>query len=303
MKRTPTQPGEPAHTRPMRRRDGKPAIRQASFAAATLIGAAGVVSLAAQEALRIRVAPRIVAAADAQASLRIEVDPLGAVPPKSFLSLRGVPPGIAVTDAHAIDPGSWAVPLAILPMLKAKIPAEASGQSDITISLVALDGRLLAQAKTKLVIQRPTDGAASEKQPAGPPAVAPGAKGTPPPERAGRPSPVPSERARAPERRERPLAPQDRQRALGFLKKGEELFAAGNVGAARLFYERAAETGLAEGALALAATYDPDELARRNVLGGVQADRAAARRWYERARELGAPDAENRLGRLDAREK
>jgi hypothetical protein len=97
------------------------------------------------------------------------------------------------------------------------------------------------------------------------------------------------------------LTPQDRQRALDFLKKGEEMFAAGNVGAARLFYERAADAGLAEGALALAATFDPDELARRQVLGGVQPDRAAARRWYGRALELGASEAENRLDRLGAR--
>ena len=104
-----------------------------------------------------------------------------------------------------------------------------------------------------------------------------------------------------PESRERALAPQDRQRALDFLKKGEDSFAAGNIGAARLFYERAADAGLAEGALALAATFDPDELARRQVLGGVQPDRAAARRWYERAVELGASEAENRLTRLSAR--
>jgi TPR repeat protein len=63
----------------------------------------------------------------------------------------------------------------------------------------------------------------------------------------------------------------------------------------------AADAGLAEGALALAATFDPDELARRQVLGGVQPDRAAARRWYERALELGASEAENYLRRLDAR--
>jgi hypothetical protein len=77
-------------------------------------------------------------------------------------------------------------------------------------------------------------------------------------------------------------------RALDFIKRGEDLFAAGNVAAARLFYERAAEAGLAEGALALATTFDSDALARRQVLGGVQPDPAAAWRWYERALELGA---------------
>jgi len=120
-------------------------------------------------------------------------------------------------------------------------------------------------------------------------------------ERIERPSPIPPAPALAPESRERALAPQDKQRALDFCKKGEDLFAAGNVGAARLFYERAVDAGLAEGALALAATFDPDELARRRVVGGVQPDQAAARRWYERARELGASEAENHLARLGAR--
>jgi hypothetical protein len=113
-----------------------------------------------------------------------------------------------------------------------------------------------------------------------------------------RSAPTPLERSAPlvpapPESREHVPSPQDRQRALNFLKKGEEMLAAGNVGAARLFYERAADEGLAEGALALATTFDPDELARRQVLG-VQPNQAAARRWYERARELQASEADDR---------
>jgi TPR repeat protein len=43
------------------------------------------------------------------------------------------------------------------------------------------------------------------------------------------------------------------------------------------------------------------ELARLTALAGVSADRKEARKWYERARDLGAPDAEDRLGRLTGR--
>jgi TPR repeat protein len=64
-----------------------------------------------------------------------------------------------------------------------------------------------------------------------------------------------------------------------------------------LFYQRAAEAGLALGAIRLAATFDPMELARLNVQG-VRPDRDEARRWYERARELGAAEADERLARL-----
>jgi len=84
------------------------------------------------------------------------------------------------------------------------------------------------------------------------------------------------------------------------MQKGEEQFAQGNVAAARLMYERAADIGLPEAALALGASFDTEELARLSVRGGVQADAKEARRWYERALQLGARDAEPRLRRLGA---
>ena len=91
--------------------------------------------------------------------------------------------------------------------------------------------------------------------------------------------------------------PQDRERALRLVKKGDEQLAEGNVAAARLFYERATDAGLAQGAMALAATFDGVELARLGVRG-IQPDAKEARRWYERARQLGAGEAEGRLARL-----
>jgi TPR repeat protein len=57
---------------------------------------------------------------------------------------------------------------------------------------------------------------------------------------------------------------------------------------------------VAQAALALASTYDPDELDRLLVVG-IKPDQDLARRWYERATELGAPEAERRLKRLGAK--
>jgi TPR repeat protein len=74
----------------------------------------------------------------------------------------------------------------------------------------------------------------------------------------------------------------------------------GNIFAARKFFERAVEIGLAQSAVALASTYDPNELAKLKVIG-MQPDVAAARKWYEKARELGAVEASERLARLGAR--
>ena len=51
--------------------------------------------------------------------------------------------------------------------------------------------------------------------------------------------------------------------------------------------------------MALAATYDPAELPKLPVIG-LKPDVQAARTWYEKARELGAPEAAERLRRLEA---
>jgi hypothetical protein len=92
-------------------------------------------------------------------------------------------------------------------------------------------------------------------------------------------------------------SPYDRQRAMQYLQKGKEQLAQGLVAPARQLYERAADLGLAEAAMALAATYDAAELDRPH-LRGIQPDVREARRWYERARALGAPAAGQRLQRL-----
>jgi TPR repeat protein len=83
------------------------------------------------------------------------------------------------------------------------------------------------------------------------------------------------------------------------VERGDELLSQGGIAQARLLYQRAAEMGLAQGAMALAATYDAAELDRLGVRG-LQPDPAAARQWYERARQLGATDAAQRLRRLGA---
>jgi TPR repeat protein len=71
----------------------------------------------------------------------------------------------------------------------------------------------------------------------------------------------------------------------------------GNIVFARQFFLRSAQMGLPRAALLLAATYDPRELQRMRARG-VQPDVAEARKWYERALELGAPEAKERLANL-----
>src|SRR5262249_3814239 len=78
------------------------------------------------------------------------------------------------------------------------------------------------------------------------------------------------------------------------LPRGDSLLNTGDVGAARLFYQRAADAGNGEAALRLGETYDPNFIEWAK-LAFVRADPAAALFWYQRARELGVAEAETLL--------
>jgi hypothetical protein len=86
-------------------------------------------------------------------------------------------------------------------------------------------------------------------------------------------------------------------------KLGTDLMTAGDIASARTMFERVAEAGDAAGAFALAETYDPAALKTLHLRGGITSDPAQARRWYEKAREMGSTAAAERIGRLtgDAR--
>jgi hypothetical protein len=93
------------------------------------------------------------------------------------------------------------------------------------------------------------------------------------------------------------LAPEE---IAGLMKRGNDLILAGDLAAARLVLRRAAEAGDARAALALAGTYDPVML-KKLPLHGLSPDLAMARHWYEKAKELGSPDALRRLEMLARR--
>jgi hypothetical protein len=80
-------------------------------------------------------------------------------------------------------------------------------------------------------------------------------------------------------------------------QKGDQLLSRGDVVAARALYERAAEMGSAQAALALASTFDPNRLWSLGVFGMV-GNKERARRWYMRADQLGHPEAKARVRML-----
>jgi hypothetical protein len=244
----------------------------------------GALWLVQRQEANISVAATILAVSDSQIVLPIQVGPPEVVPKNSFVRLRGLPPSVSLSEGHSIGPGSWAIPLFALAALKANIPTNLTGRSALLISLVDIDGELIAEAASVLIVVT--------KTPLQPPqepsdllsAPVPAVGSTPP----AKPSDPPGDEVRA----ERLAAEAER-----YVARGERYLSEGNVAVARQFFRRAADAGYARGALRLAATYDPSELSAVGVRG-VMPDPSKARTWYERARELGAPEASERLGRL-----
>nr|WP_294505715.1 hypothetical protein [uncultured Rhodopila sp.] len=89
-------------------------------------------------------------------------------------------------------------------------------------------------------------------------------------------------------------------RAAELLARGEDAERTGDISGARRFYASAAGRGNAVAARDLGRLYDPAYLGR-TVVGGIDADPAAARHWYQRAAELGDPEAAPLLQALSAR--
>lgn len=87
-----------------------------------------------------------------ETALPIEIDGGKAVPGQSFVRIRGLPPAARLSDGHAITPGNWAVPLSAVKDLKVTAPVGAAGRSDIVVSLLSIDGDVLAESRSQLTI-------------------------------------------------------------------------------------------------------------------------------------------------------
>ena len=242
--------------------------------------------LAQRTDVRIWVASEFIARPGFEVSLPIRIGPPEALPRNSFVRLRGLPHMVSLNEGYSIGPGAWAISLSALPALKANIPASLTGRSELLISVVGVDGIPLAEARTTLLIEPLPNPAKSMETPPAEPAN---------PSRFA--APVAQERRSYIPPRPPELSIAEREKAEQLVKQGDQYLAQGKIGGARLFYRQAANAGYARAAIRLGATFDPAELSRLEV-ESITPDPAEARKWYERARELGAPEADERLARL-----
>ncbi len=297
---------------------------------------------------QIDVPMTILAEPQSEVSIELKVGPTAALPRNAFVRLKGVPAAIRLSDGHSVTPGVWAIPLFALGKLRAIVPADVSGRSELTATLLDIDGGTLAETSFSLVITpssfaqrspavtppppppvpaerpKPVIEQPTAQAPVPPPAAIDDAAATKPAMSAPQPpvpqvatiappvltppQPAPPAAAvtspPAPAPAPAPAAPalsiEEQMRLEGWLATGDRAMLQGNVVHARQFYERVAERGLALAAFKMAETYDPVELEKLGVVG-LAPDKPMARRWYERAKQLGDIRAENRLRRLDGR--
>ena len=81
--------------------------------------------------------------------------------------------------------------------------------------------------------------------------------------------------------------------------QGLVALAAGDIAGARLYLERAADSGDVRAFMVLGETYDPASLARMGVLG-IKGDAARARDYYAKALAAGMGAARERMAALEA---
>jgi hypothetical protein len=89
----------------------------------------------------------------------------------------------------------------------------------------------------------------------------------------------------------------DAETLAALMIRAKSLLALGDIAAARLLLERAANAQNAAAAFLLARTYDPAVLGVRDARS-ITADPVMARDWYRRAASFGSADAQQRLTQL-----
>jgi hypothetical protein len=221
-----------------------------------------------------------------EASLPVRIEPENGASKQSMLLIRGLPSTIVLSKGRLFESGVWAIQLTDLPELSITTLSDSKGQEELELSLVNLDGTVLAARRATLVFVQPLASTNAEKLA---PTLGPIGDDLPL-------ESLPDSLLEKGVRKE--LTDNERESVLLFMQRGDENMETGKVNIARLFYRRAADLGWSPGALALGKTYDVNELSKMTIIGGVQPDMGLARKWYMTAQQLGSAEASEKLQQL-----
>jgi hypothetical protein len=207
----------------------------------------------------------------------------------------------ATRSASSVDQGATA---------PAKLPGKVGDARTTAAKGAAAGGAGLVVADAPPADARPHDGPApadaQQRRPAqSPPAwpTAPGSEAAASsPQTASQPPPQPSPPAApqatpGPAPGSRALAPEE---VDALVRRAQAFIGQGDISAARAVLKRAVDAGDARAALALGATYDPNELKQMGAVG-IKSDIAQARAWYMKAAEYGSAEAPKRIALLPQR--
>jgi hypothetical protein len=201
--------------------------------------------------------------------VRLDGDAAGAT-----VTFAGLAPDTRLTAGSPAGTGGWRVAAHELGGLKVQAPPGFVGTMEVTVDL-RLPGNRIADSQVVRLEW------AEQKRASTAPAPAP--------------TPAPVAAAAAPAEARTLHLGADEMATM--VQRGEDFLRNGDLAAARLLLRRAAEAGSAGAAFALGATYDPHVVDRIGAVGAM-ADAAQARSWYQKALDLGAPAASQRLEQL-----
>jgi hypothetical protein len=211
----------------------------------------------------------------------------------AVVMITGLVPGMTLSTGSKVGVETWEVPATALPNAWIVPPANFVGVVDFVAELHLADRTMVDRRRIRLEWQAPA--AASPTVTTDRTAVAPVSEHVVPSgQRDADEQTVGRDRTGVAPPREPNVAPSPVAEIVVLLKRGQELMRNGDLAAARLVLRHAAEAKSAEAALTLGATYDPVILRELRVYG-FSADVGMARTWYEKAKELGSPEAARRL--------
>jgi hypothetical protein len=179
------------------------------------------------------------------------------------LRLAGLAAGTHLSAGSQVSDSSWQVPLDRLKNVYLYAPTDFVGVMNSALDLLGPDKRLIDRREVRFEWL-----AKKESRPE------PGSSIWP-----ANPAPVQSLNGDA---------------ASSLMKRGQDFLGTGDITAARILFKRLADAGIADGAFAMARTYDPRYLTEHKVIG-VVGDESKARVFYQQAAQLGSVEAAHML--------
>ena len=254
------------------------------------LGSICAASAQSQQLASIEAGPVIRITEGGETALPVQIKSRAPLPGRAMVLIRGLPTDFTLTPGRMFESGVWAVPAADIAQLKiVSGPQAVSGQLPLTLSLVLLDGTVLAGSTVEVVVGQEADdklaeasqqamqiapetqATVGELQPAG--GRTPFSQSAV----ASLPAPTPAAPRPPPPAAKLPVLSVPAEEEEERLKSGQAALGLDDIAGARLIFEYLANRGSAAGAYRLAQTYDPKALARTTVGSLYRPDEKIAR--------------------------